>query len=226
MTPAQVAHIMSMVEEYAVLREHGSAAQYDAAGRAVEAALRDAPQAEPVAWHVNFRGSSHLLTSLESVDLTDCIVTPLYPEPRAPDNTLKDRLLAALERAAGAESALRRLADKTEPLTQTRGYHALVQVIYELQQDGNYSDEEGEETSALVELLRAIEATPSAPTAVEPTAEQSSVVEPQDEDRYQLLRRGQHWSVIDGVGDVLRGDDLDAAIDSILAARASKGTPL
>jgi len=74
------------------------------------------------------------------------------------------------------------------------------------------------------ELKRGIAATPSAPTAVEPTAEQSSVVEPQDEDRYQLLRRGQHWSVIDGVGDVLRGDDLDAAIDSILAARASKGT--
>ena len=46
---------------------------------AVEAALRGAAQADPVAWHVNFRGSSHLLTSLESVDLTDCIVTPLYP---------------------------------------------------------------------------------------------------------------------------------------------------
>lgn len=161
MTPEKQAHIMELVDEYlyAPLKQKRAA---------IEAALRDAPQAEPVAWHVNFRGSSHLLTSLESVDLTDCIVTPLYPEPRAPDNTLKDRLLAALERAAGAESALRRLADKTEPLTQTRGYHALVQVIYELQQDGNYSDEEGEETSALVELLRAIEATPSAPTAVEP----------------------------------------------------------
>ena len=60
---------------------------------------------------------------------------------------------------------------------------------------------------------RIMRATPSAPTAVEP-----------DEQRYQLLRRGQHWSVIDGVGDVLRGDDLDAAVDSILAARASKGT--
>ena len=168
MTPAQVAHIMSLVNK--LKRFSHPIDRHEAAEvvAEIEAALRDAPQAEPVAWHVNFRGSSHLLTSLESVDLTDCIVTPLYPEPRAPDNTLKDRLLAALERAAGAESALRRLADKTEPLTQTRGYHALVQVIYELQQDGNYSDEEGEETSALVELLRAIEATPSAPTAVEP----------------------------------------------------------
>lgn len=183
MTPEKQAHIMSLVEAYVgdyaratTENLYGTSKGYtkqcfEAANESrakIEAALRDAPEAEPVAWHVNFRGSSHLLTSLESVDLTDCIVTPLYPEPRAPDNTLKDRLLAALERAAGAESALRRLADKTEPLTQTRGYHALVQVIYELQQDGNYSDEEGEETSALVELLRAIEATPSAPTAVEP----------------------------------------------------------
>ena len=45
----------------------------------------------------------------------------------------------------------------TQQLMQTRGYHALVQVIYELQQDGQYSDEEGEETNALAELLHAIE---------------------------------------------------------------------
>ncbi|MGQ8875920.1 hypothetical protein ACUTR7_00300 [Delftia sp. NA_296.1] len=32
--------------------------------------------------------------------------------------------------------------------------------------------------------------------------------------RYRLLRRGQHWSVIDWKGDVLRGDELDLAIDS------------
>ena len=38
-----------------------------------------------------------------------------------------------------------------------------------------------------------------------------------DAERYQLLRRGQHWSVIDGIGDTLRADALDAAID---AARA------
>lgn len=111
---------------------------------------------------------------------------------------------------------------------------------------------DGEHRECRTALLRIANALGIAPTAVEPaqrwpvsqdpltqlqvaaiisdrdtpTGEQSSVVEPQDEDRYQLLRRGQHWSVIDGVGDVLRGDDLDAAIDSILAARASKGTPL
>ena len=35
-----------------------------------------------------------------------------------------------------------------------------------------------------------------------------------DAARYRLLRRGQRWSVIDGIGDTLRGDELDAAIDA------------
>jgi hypothetical protein len=35
--------------------------------------------------------------------------------------------------------------------------------------------------------------------------------------RYQLLRRGQHWSVIDGVGDTLRAEALDAAVDTAIA---------
>lgn len=37
-----------------------------------------------------------------------------------------------------------------------------------------------------------------------------------DAARYRQLRRGQQWSVIDGIGDVLRADDLDAAIDITL----------
>jgi len=36
--------------------------------------------------------------------------------------------------------------------------------------------------------------------------------------RYQLLRRGQQWSVIDGIGDTLRGDALDVALDAELTA--------
>jgi hypothetical protein len=41
--------------------------------------------------------------------------------------------------------------------------------------------------------------------------------------RYELLRRGQQWSVINGIGDTLRADDLDAAIDSaLLAAKEAK----
>lgn len=37
--------------------------------------------------------------------------------------------------------------------------------------------------------------------------------------RYRLLRHGRHWSVIDGIGEELRGEVLDAAID----AAAQKG---
>ncbi len=36
----------------------------------------------------------------------------------------------------------------------------------------------------------------------------------EDAARYQLLRRGQHWSVIDGIGNDLRAEALDAAVDS------------
>ena len=37
-----------------------------------------------------------------------------------------------------------------------------------------------------------------------------------DAERYRLLRRGQNWSVINGIGDELRADDLDAAIDAAM----------
>ena len=37
-----------------------------------------------------------------------------------------------------------------------------------------------------------------------------------DADRYKMLRRGQKWGVIDGIGDTLRGDALDAAIDAAI----------
>ena len=40
-----------------------------------------------------------------------------------------------------------------------------------------------------------------------------------DAARYRNLRRGQHWSVIDGIGDVLRADELDAAIDAAMGAK-------
>ena len=39
-----------------------------------------------------------------------------------------------------------------------------------------------------------------------------------DAERYRLVRRGQHWSVVDGIGDALRADELDAAIDAAIAA--------
>lgn len=34
-----------------------------------------------------------------------------------------------------------------------------------------------------------------------------------DAARYQQLRRGQKWSVIDGIGDTLKGEFLDKTID-------------
>lgn len=42
-----------------------------------------------------------------------------------------------------------------------------------------------------------------------------------DAERYRKLRRGQHWSVVNGIGDVLRADQLDAAVDAVPAVRAA-----
>lgn len=44
-----------------------------------------------------------------------------------------------------------------------------------------------------------------------------------DAARYRLLRRGQHWSVIDGIGNELRADALDAAIDAARAVEQPSG---
>ncbi|WP_211243393.1 hypothetical protein [Chitiniphilus eburneus] len=41
-----------------------------------------------------------------------------------------------------------------------------------------------------------------------------------DAARYRLLSRGQQWSVVDGIGDALRADELDAALDAAIAAEA------
>ena len=37
-----------------------------------------------------------------------------------------------------------------------------------------------------------------------------------DSERYQLLRRGQHYSIVDGIGNELKGEDLEAKIDAKL----------
>ncbi|EGD06626.1 hypothetical protein B1M_00570 [Burkholderia sp. TJI49] len=42
-----------------------------------------------------------------------------------------------------------------------------------------------------------------------------------DAERYRALRRGQHWSVLNGIGDTLRADELDAAIDAAREGDAS-----
>lgn len=40
-----------------------------------------------------------------------------------------------------------------------------------------------------------------------------------DAARYRLVRRGQHWSVIDGIGNTLRADELDKQVDAAIAAK-------
>ena len=45
-------------------------------------------------------------------------------------------------------------------------------------------------------------------------AENAALQQGYDAARYRMLRRGQHWSVINGVGDTLRAEELDAAIDA------------
>ena len=53
-----------------------------------------------------------------------------------------------------------------------------------------------------------------------PTPQADSVQE--DAARYRLLRRGRHWSVIDGIGnDLLRAEALDAAVDAVRKQGAS-----
>lgn len=39
-----------------------------------------------------------------------------------------------------------------------------------------------------------------------------------DAERYRLVRRGQHWSVVNGVGDHLRAEELDSAVDAARGA--------
>lgn len=41
-----------------------------------------------------------------------------------------------------------------------------------------------------------------------------------DAERYRLLRRGQHWSAINGIGETLRADLLDASIDAVMGLQS------
>lgn len=51
------------------------------------------------------------------------------------------------------------------------------------------------------------------PVPPSPAVAQGHTDDAMDAKRYRLLRRGQKWSVIDGIGNVLRGADLDNAIN-------------
>lgn len=201
MTPAQVAHIMSMVEEYAVLREHGSAAQYDAAGRAVEAALRDAPQTEPTERTGNPE-VDRVLDRLDSSDpdFDDCaaaaaLIYKLEIANRGPEGfaTWKEAVmherklrLAATPSAPTAVEPAQRWPVSQDPLTQ-------------LQVAAIISDRDT------------------------PTGEQSSVVEPRDE-------RAEFEAWAGPITALAKENGKYVEVMTSLAweawqARASKGTP-
>lgn len=76
---------------------------------------------------------------------------------------------------------------------------------------GNHGAAKLEYHSGLIELEEEVRAM----LATAPLA--SGVVEYAA--RYQLVRRGQHWSVVDGAGNDLRGEALDAAVDSVLTKK-------
>jgi len=67
----------------------------------------------------------------------------------------------------------------------------------------------------MADMLRNLTAAPQAP------ALDAGVV--RDAERYRIVRRGQHWSTINGIGDVLRGEALDADADAKLAAMSAHG---
>lgn len=50
------------------------------------------------------------------------------------------------------------------------------------------------------------------PRAAKPLQAQPGALDADYAELYQMLRRGQQWSVVNGIGDVLRGEELDAAI--------------
>ena len=59
-------------------------------------------------------------------------------------------------------------------------------------------------------------------TATQPAPAPLSDDVVRDAARYRLLRRGRHWSVIDGIGnDLLRAEALDAAVDAARKQGAS-----
>lgn len=64
-----------------------------------------------------------------------------------------------------------------------------------------------------------LEAVTALRAEVERLAAQSAPSERDAKDaaRYRLLRRGQKWSTVDGIGTVLRAETLDAAIDAAMA---------
>ena len=73
--------------------------------------------------------------------------------------------------------------------------------------------------AGVVKLARAVLAKWGAPQPVVREPLSDDVVK--DAARYRCIRRGQHWSVIDGIGNELRAEALDAAIDAAIKQGAN-----
>jgi hypothetical protein len=83
-------------------------------------------------------------------------------------------------------------------------------------------DRNGDVVLSMCKVCGKAEVELSEPCVAQPRAEDDA----QDARRYRLLRRGQHWSVVNGIGDTLRADALDAAIDAAMGnAPEAKGEP-
>ena len=80
--------------------------------------------------------------------------------------------------------------------------------------DINYATEESQNSDEALMAKNAAYIAAANPASIRALlAERDAAV--RDAERYRLLRRGQHWSVINGIGDELRADQLDAAIDAM-----------
>lgn len=53
---------------------------------------------------------------------------------------------------------------------------------------------------------------------------EAAAADKRDSERYRILRRGQRWSVINWIGETLRAEQLDAAVDAALAQRQGEGS--
>ncbi|PRE27572.1 hypothetical protein [Burkholderia multivorans] len=53
---------------------------------------------------------------------------------------------------------------------------------------------------------------------------EAAAADKRDAERYRCLRRGQHWSVLNGIGDTLRAEQLDDAIDAQLSQLQEEGS--
>lgn len=173
-------------------------------------------------------GASYESMNLAAMVLSDCghssNYKPLLERVAGRIDRHVERLLTAQRadltvRAQAAPAAVTGPSDEALRLSVDHAHEILRRLMYH--RDGDFfinvnrSGAEALHTSTIAAIVHA--ALVAAPTTQAAPAAQ---VDALDAERYRLLRRGQRWSVIDGIGDTLRGDELDAAIDAARVARS------